>query len=57
MGLSVEAIARGAYRLFRRFRPFLAFQILQSNVQFCIDAREDCKVYMGRNCIAVMSNL
>jgi hypothetical protein len=44
MGLSVEVIPTDGDRLFRRFRPFLAFQIFQTNVHLCINAREDCQV-------------
>jgi hypothetical protein len=34
--------------LFRRFRPFVAFEVIQLKVRLRINTREKCVFYMGR---------
>jgi hypothetical protein len=45
MGLSVKTVARDGNCLFRRFRPFVAFEITQNNVQLHINTKEDYELH------------
>jgi hypothetical protein len=45
----METVARDENCLFRRFYPFLAFEIIRNNVWLHVDTRKDYEVYMGKN--------
>lgn len=45
----METIAIDGSYLFQSLSSLLAPEIAQNNVQLHINAREDCKLYMGKN--------
>jgi hypothetical protein len=45
---SVETVTRDSSSLFRRIRQCIAFEMLQKNVRQRVNARENCKICMGR---------
>jgi hypothetical protein len=46
---TVETIATDISYLFQSLSSLLALEIAQNNVQLHINAREDCKLYKGKN--------
>jgi hypothetical protein len=45
----VETVARDGKYLFQRFCPFIAFEVIQNNMQVCVNARKNYKIYVGKN--------
>jgi hypothetical protein len=46
--LTMETVARNVNCSLLRLHPFASFEITEDNVHLHINAREDGKVYMGR---------
>jgi hypothetical protein len=46
--LSVETVIRGGNILFRTFRLFAAFQIIQNNLRLRINAKKEYEMYIER---------
>jgi hypothetical protein len=47
--ISVETVARGGNCLFRRFRPFGTFKIIQNNMELLINPRDDYRMYLEKH--------
>jgi hypothetical protein len=44
----VENVARGGNCLFRMFRPFVTYEIIQNNMRLRTNTREVYKMHMGK---------
>lgn len=45
--LAVEIVTRDETILFRRFRPFVTFEVIQNNVHLWINTEKDHKICVG----------